>query len=378
MTSITSLITGLTLTIVDITPKTRWSFVEVSDSVGHIGTGEASLLGKEPLLIEAFERDAPALLKGQVGNSGLPSSGIPPDLPAAAIYSAIDQALWDLAGQRQGRSLPDLLGRKRSDVRVYANINRRTVSRTPAAFAESARLAHAAGFSAVKLAPFDEVKPETSSRATAFAGLARINAVRAALPDAVQVYVDCHWRFATAVAHDMIDALADAGVAWYECPIVESNDAGPILAQLRKKANARGMQLAGREEGVTRQPFALYARAGAYDVMMPDAKYIGGLGEMLATGEMLAQHGIGFSPHNHTGPIGHCVSLATALADQRCDLLEMQFDETPHFEGLVRGALPRVSGGRLASSNSAGLGLALDHDYIRKQGLRVETFRIPR
>jgi galactonate dehydratase len=366
---------ALTLLIVDVTPKTRWSFVEAVDNEGRIGTGEASLLGHEAHLVEAFRRNAGGFLGRVLGADGLPVASIPAALPAAAIHSAIDQALWDLAAQRRGIGLADLLGRKRQTVNVYANINRRTTARSPDAFAESARLAHAAGFTAVKLAPFDGVTPATSSLEAARPGLARIAAVRAALPGNVGVYVDCHWRFTPAVALEMVAALADVGVAWYECPIVEDDNAGPALAALRKAANARGMLLAGREEGVTRQPFELYAETGAYDVMMPDAKYIGGLVEMLETGAMLARYGIGFSPHNHTGPIGHVVSLAAALADQTCSLLEMQFDETPHFAGLIRGALPQVSAGRLAATGAAGLGIALDHDYMQAQGLTVERYR---
>jgi galactonate dehydratase len=158
----------------------------------------------------------------------------------------------------------------------------------------------------------------------------------------------------------MVAALADVGCAWYECPLPETDDAAPELARLRSRANARGMILAGREEGVSRRSFESYARAGAYDVMMPDVKYIGSVQEMLETAAALARHGVRVSPHNHTGPVGHAASLAVALAAEGCDLLEMQFDETEHFDRIVAPACPQPTAGRLGSAARAGLGLGLD------------------
>jgi galactonate dehydratase len=352
--------------IATVTPKTRWQFVEVKDSDGRVGTGEASLLGRDEAVTAAFQRLAPDLIGRRADAETTTEGPIPLDLAAAAIWSAVDQALWDLAAQRRGLPLADLLGRKRANVNAYANINRRTVARTPAAFADSARLAVSRGFAAVKMAPFDEVNVANASLDVARAGLARIAAVRAAVPMTCAVYVDCHWRFTPAVAREMVDALADVGAAWYECPIAETEDAGPALAGLRRAATARGMILAGREEGVTRTPFQLYADAGAYDVMMPDVKYIGGIREMLETATLLDRAGIRFSPHNHTGPIGHAASLAVALAADGCDLLEMQFDETPLFEAIVTGPLPEPQGGRIADVQRPGLGCALNHDVMQQ------------
>lgn len=359
-------ITRIDFWIADVTAKTRWQFIEVRDADGRVGTGEASLLQRDEAVTSAFDTLAPALIGKPAAPETTGAGPIPSALAAAAIWSAVDQALWDLAAQRRDVPLAELLGRKRDDVRAYANINRRTVTRTPAAFAASAQLALARGFAAVKMAPFDEVNPANASLATARPGLERIAAVRAALPAACAVYVDCHWRFTTEVALQMAGALADVGAAWYECPIAETDDAGPALAALRSASNARGMILAGREEGVTRAPFDLYARVAAYDVMMPDVKYIGGIHEMLATATLLDGHGIRFSPHNHTGPIGHVASLAVALAADGCDLLEMQFDETPLFDTLLTGHLPTPHDGRLADTQRPGLGCALNHDVLQR------------
>ena len=45
--------------------------------------------------------------------------------------------------------------------------------------------------------------------------------------------------------------------------------------------------------------------------------------------------------------------------------LEVQFDESPHFDGLVRSGL-MVEDGTLPVSSAPGLGVALDADLVRE------------
>ncbi len=85
-----------------------------------------------------------------------------PGLAHNAATSATEQALWDLLGQRLGAPVSELLGGPAGGrVRLYANVNRSILgSRSAAAFAAAAREAVAAGFEAVKVAPFDGLRWE--------------------------------------------------------------------------------------------------------------------------------------------------------------------------------------------------------------------------
>src|SRR5690606_12846379 len=112
---------------------------------------------------------------------------------------AIEQALWDLLGQQLGVPVHALFGGcLRDRLRLYANINRHVRQRTPAGFAEAARQAVDEGFSAIKLAPFDELNApdhiRTGPQAAWRAGVERVKAVRAAIGDTVELAVDCHGR----------------------------------------------------------------------------------------------------------------------------------------------------------------------------------------
>ena len=331
--------------VVRVNAKTHWIFVQVQTQAGHIGIGEASLNGQErDVLREAENFVTPlfALAHAEPQNFALPKT-----LPEAAAVSAIDQALWDIAAKREGKSVAACLGQvpPRETVPLYANINRRTRDRSPEGFATSARLACEAGFSAIKIAPFDEVTPGIAPTAQQLeAGLARIAATRNAIGEARDLMVDCHWRLNEAATLEVIRAVEPLGLYWLECPLPENEETLKTLVRIRLQANTRGIRLAGLEHGIGIAGFAPYLASGCYDVMMPDAKYVGGLKEMRHLAELFAEAGVAFSPHNPTGPVCHAASLHVCAAVPNLDRLEVQFDETELFDTLVDG-LPRISGG---------------------------------
>lgn len=351
------------LSIARITDKTLWSFVEIRCASGAEGVGEASLAGRERALLDAAVENLPRWLAGEP----LPGLDTPPPLPVAALRTALDVARCDAAARAEGVGLARRLGGDAAaQIPLYANINRRTRDRSPAGFGASAAHAIARGFQAVKIAPFDEVGPalrdDAEGRKALDAGIARIAAVREALGPDRRLMVDCHWRFGAALSARLVEAIRPFGLYWLECPVVEEPRQIPALAAMRKTLNARDTLLAGLEEFTGAPAFLAYA--DAYDVMMPDMKYVGGVDEMLRTAERLAERGIAVSPHNPTGPICHAASLQLCAALPGFSMLEMQLDETPLFWSLAQPGLPPVDGGSSALPAGAGLGVTLDQQAI--------------
>ncbi len=346
-------------------------FVCIEGSDGRVGCGEASLNGQEGAIPAALEGLAGRAFAAPAGcPEGFAAGIVPADMVEAAAVSAIDQALWDLHAQGQGRRLADALGGAcRESIPIYANINRRTEVRTPAGFARSANEALAAGFTALKIAPFDEVDPtgcaEGKGVVAMQTGLERIAAVRAAAGPDCRLMVDCHWRFDEATARELARAAAAHRVYWIECPLPETEANLAALVRLRGQANALGMRLAGLEQGIRFDSFRPFCAAGAYDVMMPDVKYIGGLREMLCCADEFRRFGVEMSPHNPTGPISHAASLQVAAAMPHVDMLEHQFDESPLFDSLVCGLPPRASGCSVLPA-AAGLGVRLDMAQLER------------
>jgi len=350
----------LTAAVVEVTPKTRWIFVRISTQAGLQGVGEGSLNGEEAAVLDAVRALSGGLFERAIAEPiDWPA---PATLAQAAAVSAVDQALWDIAAQRRGVSVAAALGGvRRQSVPLYANINRRTRDRSPAGFAASARDAIAAGYEAFKIAPFDEVTPPDAPRVEGAldAGLERIAATRAAIGPARDLLVDCHWRFDEAEAETVIRAGEAQRLYWVECPLPETEANLPALKRLRALANARGIRLAGCELAIGQAGFAPFLRAGTYDAMMPDAKYVGGLAEMMRVADAFAAAGVAFSPHNPTGPICHAASLQVCAAAGSVDRLEVQFDETDHFAALVDDALPHAAAGVSALPARPGLGASL-------------------
>ncbi|HEV7328657.1 MAG TPA: enolase C-terminal domain-like protein [Bosea sp. (in: a-proteobacteria)] len=353
------------LRVLRITDKTRWVFLELAFASGTKGVGEASLNGQERLLVDA----ALAHLPGWLAGAPLPDFDRPVPLPLATIATAFDVARRDAAARRDGKPLAAALGAP-ADARIplYANINRRTRDRTPAGHAASAADALAASFEAVKIAPFDEVTPslsdDTKGRAALERGLERIAAVRGALGGKRRLMVDCHWRFTPDLAWRLVEAVREHDLYWLECPVAETPANLPLLERMRRKLNASGTLLAGLEEFSGANAFLTFAEA--YDVMMPDMKYVGGVDEMLRTGHALAARGIAVSPHNPTGPVCHAASLQLSAALPGFSMLEVQFDETPLFFDLGRPAVPGFAGGASDLPAAAGLGLDLDEGQAER------------
>ena len=355
--------------VVQVTGNTRWIFFQIETASGLIGTGEASLNGQEAGVLYAAEAVARHVL-------ALPHADPAPvspsaDLAQAAAVSAMDQALWDIAARRAELPLANMLGSvRRNVIPLYANINRCTVDRSPDGFADSARAALGAGYRHLKIAPFDEATPrarQTGRLGEAIRpGLARIGAVRAAAPPDVELMVDCHWRLDVATAERVIDAAAEFGVTWLECPLPENDDTLEALRALRARANTVGARLAGCEHLIGLAGFMPFLRAGAYDVVMPDVKYAGGPGDMLKIGAAAERFGVAVSPHNPTGPICHAASLQVSAAMPALDSLEMQFGETDAFAALQSPRLPPPSAGQAALPAGPGIGTALDQEALAK------------
>jgi galactonate dehydratase len=346
-----------------VSPKTVWIVVRATDSDGVVGWGEATLNGREDDVVAAIRRIGRALI-GAPAAPGAMRVTAGEKLPAWAAASGIDSALCDIAARQAGVPVAALLGGgKRERIAVYANINRRTVDRAPAGFAATARDAAAQGHTRFKLAPFDGVSPALCAtpegRPLIAVGLARIAAVREAV-GAAEVMVDCHWRFAPSAVPDLVAELAALGVTWLECPIPEDRESPAVLARLRGAANRHGMRLAGCETQTTEDAFGAFLDAGAYDVVMPDVKYVGTLEAMLRIAARAARGAAACAPHNPSGPISHAASLHVSAAMADFLVLEMQFDESPHFDALVAGALPRVIDGAIVAPTGPGLSVAID------------------
>ncbi|HEY8244992.1 MAG TPA: mandelate racemase/muconate lactonizing enzyme family protein [Casimicrobiaceae bacterium] len=341
-----------------------WTFVRARDDAGRVGWGEATLQDRAGEIHAHVARHAPSWI-GKPVRPSRNAVATGDDAAEAAALCAIDQAVWDLAAQARGVQLAAALGVPRTPpVALYANINRGTVDRSPSGFASRAREATERGFRAVKVAPFDDVRAEDldtdAGRRRVDLGIERVLAVREAIGPARELMVDCHWRLDERAASGALARLEPARLYWLECPLPETDETLGALKRLRAQANARGVRLAGCEAMTGLEGFRPFLDAGAYDAIMPDVKYAGGLAEMLRIGDEARRRGVLCSPHNPTGPIAHLASVHVAANLDSCPFLEFQYGESAHFFDLCDRAIPDPNGGASVLPGGAGLGAGLD------------------
>lgn len=365
-------ITAVRCEVLNVSPKTNWTFVEVRLSDGSTAWGEASLNAWEPLLQAAVGMlGAPLVGMTPAAAQQLlqVSPGSPGGLVHATAVSAVQQALLELIARQAGLAWPDVLGkRQRAHLRAYANINRATTDRRPEGIAATARRAAAQGFTAFKAAPFDGLTPAlcgtAEGRARLHHGIDCMAALRDAIGKDARLMVDCHWRFDETRALEALAALAPLQLHWFECPLPETPAHEASLQRIHRAARDQGVLLAAAETRIGVAGFQPLFDQRALDVVMPDVKYCGGPWEMLRIAERAQDAGIQFSPHNPTGPVASLHSLNVATVAPACDMIELQFDESPLFEALVPEQHPPLHSGGFAMPAAAGLALALDAELL--------------
>ncbi len=351
---------------VDVSYKTTWIWFRLVDGNGHEGVGEATLNNRVDELLAALPAATDAFSASDHGIAEKlravrqSASGV----VGRAISSGLEQAWLDIEGKRTERPIHVLFGGAyRSSVACYANINRGTLSRQPAEFAERAAAAIADGYTAVKLAPFDDVTPddEDNNRRSALveAGVERIAAVTKQIGGLGRTQVDCHSRLKRVEAQDLLERLAGLGVSWLEEPIQETETALATIGALKSLAQSRGVTLAGAEQAAGLADFLPFCHARCYDVIMPDIILAGGPAEVVRIGYLAAAVNQAVSLHNPSGPVMDMHSAHVAAAVPELHSLERQYRESPLYDDLVT-RVHKFEGGAYHLSDSPGLGLTVD------------------
>lgn len=354
--------------IFNVSSKTNWVFVSIELENHTIGWGEASLNGWEPVIKSVIDSQFQYLLGKDIVVAHLdlkigPRS--PGGLVASAAVSALQQALLSLSAINNQCTLDKPLGGSlRSNIPVYANINRATRLRTPEGFVQTALAAKGAGFEAFKLAPFDGLLPRLcdsdDGKKSIHGAIDSIFAVRDAVGKNARLMVDCHWRFTESAASKTIDALKDANLYWFECPLVEACANYDSLRRLRAQANSQGVLIAAAETQIGLDSFKQIFSEKIYDVVMPDVKYCGGPWVMLEIANCAAEFGVKFAPHNPTGPICHLQSINVASVASAFDMLEVQFGESQYFDQLLSSSDLLVANSQIIASLDSDVSINLD------------------
>jgi len=372
-------ITDLELVTLRVNHRGDWLHVRLTTDEGLSGIGEVSHGGfgpeRDAIVATILTRQCRPLLLGNdpriVQAALVPLQSLVDGLATATAVSACEQALWDLAGKAAGLPVYRLLGGPvRDRIPLYANINRAVVSRVPEEFAREAAAAVAAGFRAVKCAPFDGMDRrrvrDRDQRERIAQGISCVAAMREAVGPEVEVYVDCHSHFDVPTAINVAHALHDLGVWWFEEPVpTEDLEA---LREVRPHVAALGMELIGGELLYGAGGFWPYLAAGVWGCIMPDVKHCGGIAALAAIAAAATARGVAVAPHNPSGPVSLAASAQIAAALPHLRALEYAWGEVPWRAEAVVPA-ERIEDGAYLLPDVPGLGVALNTETIASHAI---------
>jgi D-galactarolactone cycloisomerase len=283
---------------------------------------------------------------------------------AGSAISAVDIALWDLAGKAAGLPVYQMLGGKvRDKVAVYATGLYYTEGEFPDRLLDEARGYVEAGFGGMK---------------TKVGGLSiqedhrRVAAIRTAIGPDIKLMVDANQAYSAASAVRLGQRLAELDLMWFEEPV----NARDLDGYLQVKAGVP-MAVAGGENLRTRFDFRDFLARRAFDIVQPDVMHCGGITEMQRIAAMANTCGIQVNPHVWGSPVMVAASLHLAATFSPCPPSRqplpyeqepvMEFDRTP---SAIREELCDTpfdqEGGFVTVPTAPGLGVEIERAAVER------------
>lgn len=364
-------IESISTLIVHVNHRGDWVHVVVDTDAGISGVGEASHSGNDALCAAAVEQ-FDAVLQGDDPREIARIRQTLRRKDGGRAYNTalcgLEQALWDVLAQSLGVPLHVLFGGAvRDRLRLYANINRHVTDRSPDGFARAARQAAEEGFTAVKMAPFDEMRHpyryRTGPKADWRPGIERVRAVRKAIGDEVELAVDCHGRMEVSEAIVVGRELAEVNLFWYEEPVTHTQPEG-----LAAVARSVPQPIASAESIFGIEAFRPFTAERCVDVIMPDVKHCGGVLELNEIAASARMRQVLVAPHNPAGPLSTAVTAQAASTWENFYILEYAWGEVEWRSALLWPA-ERIEEGHLILSQEPGTGHRLN-------SRTVETHRV--
>jgi len=325
-------------------------FVRLETDSGLIGWGEAFSRNEDGALKMALDTRVLPLLVGRNANE---IGRVKHDLEfrlhnfgrvGSIMYaiSAVDIALWDIAGKAARMPLVDMLGGPFAQtVDVYASLLRFGNAKE---LVRIVRQAIDRGYRYIKL--HEVTVPEIRA------------AVEAAGEDArVMLDTNCPWEVGEALRHDR--ELASLDLMWLEEPVwPPENYRG--LAQVRATGRHR---IAAGENAGSLMDFMAMIDAGAIDIAQPDIAKTGGLTELIKIAALCQAHGVDFIPHCALFGPGYVATMHLNAAQRQVPMLERLYCD---FEADLYGGATLPSGGVCRVPTNPGLGLEPDLDVMER------------
>ena len=313
--------------------------------------------------------------------------------------SAVDIALWDLAGQYSGQAIYNLLGgRNRETIPVYNTCVSYGKHRDYQAWMEgrAGELAQDLlnnGIKGMKIWPFDRFGTTLSGPAEARSrtptcrplqsagvlahhlsnedlkrGLAVIEDIRLAVGDKVQIAIEGHARWDLPTAVRIGRALEPYDILWLEEIMPPDNPE----AFVRLKA-ATTVPLCQSERVFTRFGFRPLVEQNVADIIMPDIAWCGGITEARKIASLADTYYLPITLHDCIGPVSLWASIHLLMHIPNALMMEIVRGYLDGWYNDVVKDPIAVENGYLTLGDKPGLGISLRDDFFSRPGAHVKS-----
>lgn len=360
---------NLTVTALKVIPvfngSYTWVYVKIYTSEGITGIGEGGMRGKEGTMIAAIQEHERYL----IGKNPLEI-----EKHWQAMYrwarwrggpilntaiSAVEMALWDIAGKVIEAPIYQLLGgAAREKIRIYMHGG----GATPQEAAEAIHRAKELGLTALKTAPRVARNSVVHQPWDIDYEISLIRAMRDAAGKDFDILIDAHTMLTPLMALEYALRLEELRPFFLEEP-VEWEDLD-TLAWLSNKVK---IPLAMGERQFTKFGFKEMIDRHLVSYVQPDVKHAGGISECKKIAAMAEAHFIDTALHNDQSPVMTLASLHIDACTPNCVIQEFPVHKyEPWMEELFGGVHIKYSNGFAELPPGPGLGIDINEEEAKK------------
>ena len=364
------------ITAIETVPVDQYLFVKVHTDEGITGLGESGAWG----YLEASQAVVDTFKRYLIGQDPLSIEHHWQYLyrwshfRGAAVMgalSAIDIALWDIAGKHFGVPCYQLMGGKcRDRARVYYHV----FGETREELVQGCIKAKEMGFTAVgHLTPFLD-EPRQIPYFKTYVDKIRdaietVGRYREAVGKDVDLCIEIHRRLTPAEAITLARGIEEFHPFFYEDPILPDNlDAMALVAQKIHIPIATGERLH------TIYEFEMLLAREAVQYVRVDVCLAGGLTHSKKIAALAEAHYVSVIPHNPLSPVSTaaCLQLAACIPNFALQEYPKGEDEPPKSE-IVKKPL-KLENGFLMIPDAPGIGIELAEDAKERHPFRPRKF----
>jgi D-galactarolactone cycloisomerase len=273
--------------------------------------------------------------------------------PVNGVLAAINQALWDLKARSEGKPLRQLLNPAAPDaVPAYGS------GLNPTDCVAVTERARTEGYRAFKLKIGFGADVDRRN----------LEALRGGMKPGERLFVDANQCWSLKDARAAIPMLVDAGVEWFEEPMVATTP----IDQWKALAADCPVPLAGGENILDKD--GLEECTDWFDFVQPDIGKWGGVDGCLAIAGHTVAAGKIYCPHWLSGGVGLMHSAHVLAAAGGAGLLEVDTNPNPLRTELIKG-LPGVVEGMFQLGDAPGIGIEPPISEMTPWLTSHETFR---